>query len=211
MPESDPIELPEPLPGRISKEYILSMPILEYGGPIKLVDSVDSLQECVLSLSKADILGFDTESRPSFRKGESHPVSLIQLADSESVYIIQISKTGFRRELIRLFENPQIIKVGLAAADDIAKLKELRNFCPEGFVDLSDIARSKGIVQTGLRALSVRYLKHRISKTTRTTNWANPDLTKRQLIYAATDAWICLQLYPHVKNDINDYHEESGE
>jgi ribonuclease D len=196
---------------RIDKDYINSLPILRFSGKIELVDTKDKLNDICIFLSKQIHLGFDTESRPAFKKGTHYPISIIQLATKDVAYIIQVKKTGISDLLVDIFENKNILKIGVGLKDDIKKIKELRNFEDNGFVDLSKIAESKGIIQSGIRALSARYLGYRISKTSRQSNWALDNLTDKQLNYAATDAWISLVLYNYVINDEHNYREEKEE
>jgi len=193
------------LPNPISKDYINSLPIIKFRGPIKIIDNRADLNQCLDHLNSEEIVGFDTETRPAFHKGQSYPISLIQLSSSNNVYIIQIKLTGFTPALKDFFENENTLKVGVAIHDDIKKLRELKKFNPEGFIDLSTIASDKKIIQTGLKALSARYLDHRISKSAQTSNWSRPDLTHKQKVYAATDAWISLKIYPHLLADTYEY------
>ena len=205
------IEEQKILERRIDRDYINSLPILRFSGEIILVDNKEKLEEICNLLLKEDKLGFDTESRPAFKKGKTYPVSIIQLATKDKAYVIQIKKTGISDSLIKIFENENILKIGIGLKDDIKKIKELRDFEDKSFIDLSKIAESKGIIQSGLRALSARYLGYRISKTSRQSNWALENLTPKQLNYAATDAWVSLLLYDFVLNDTNDYRQEDEE
>ena len=203
--------LTKPILNKLDIEQIHRAPIFEYSGAIECISTPEKLLKITKNLKHQKIIGIDTESRPSFSKGLIYPVSLIQIATEDIVYVIQINMTGFSDELVKLFENKKIIKAGLAINDDIKKLRELRDFEPKSFVDLSKMAREKGIIQTGLKSLSVRYLNCKISKTARTTNWSVSKLTQKQLVYAATDAWMCLKLYPIILSDTNDYHEKLQE
>jgi ribonuclease D len=196
---------------RIDKEYINSLPILRFKGKILLIDSKDKLKEVCKKLFTEEKIGFDTESRPAFKKGTYYPISIVQLSTLDTAYIIQLKKTGFSDELIEIFENENILKVGIGLKDDIRKLKKIRDFNEASFIDLSKIAESKGIIQSGMRALSARYLGYRISKTSRQSNWALDELTPKQLNYAATDAWVSLILYDHVVNDSHNYKEETDD
>jgi ribonuclease D len=131
----------------------------------------------------------------------------VQIAIRRSVYLIQIKQPGIEDSLIRFLENPAILKAGIALRDDLVKLREIRDFDPAGFIDISDMAARKGIIQTGVRALSARYLEGRISKSAQTSNWERRELTEQQKRYAATDAWACLEIYPLLVADQRDYHE----
>lgn len=153
----------------------------------------------VEQLSRESVLGFDTESRPSFKKGESYPPSLVQLASSDAVYLFQLNRTQSIEKLIPIFSNPAIRKVGVALHDDIKKLDEFSHFEPAGFEDVSDVTKRLGITNTGLRSLVGMFLKQRISKGAQVSNWARKALNQNQLIYAATDAWMSRALYLHLE------------
>lgn len=196
------------LPNRLSKDYINSLPVIRYTGPIKVVKNDSELFAYLENIPDGTILGFDTETRPVFNRGESRAVALVQIALPDIVLLIQLKSTGFPPSLIRLFERESVKKIGVALHDDIIKLQEIYSFKPMGFIDLSGIAAKKGIVQTGIRALAARYLHGRISKSAQTSNWERRNLTEKQQNYAATDAWVCTKIYPELINDPTDYHED---
>ncbi len=200
-----------PEEARLPKEYIHSMPMIRFRGSIHIIDNEKEIKKAVKDLKKNKIVGFDTETRPSFRSGVSYPVSLLQLSTDSTSYIIQVQKTGLPDSLISFLSNKSIKKIGVAVKDDVKLLRDLRDFTPGGFIDLADLASKKGIVQTGLRALSARYLGYRVSKSAQTSNWARNDLTEKQKIYAATDSWLSLQIYPHLIRDKQTYKEEETE
>lgn len=179
----------------VTKETIKKLPVLRFPGTIRLVRQQQELQMCLNELEKHTILGFDTEKRPSFRKGECYHPSLIQLATHDTAYLLQISRLGFNREIIQLLENPDIEKVGVAIKDDLSELNALKKFHPAGFSDLARMARDVNIPYYGLRNLTAYFLDKRLSKSQQTSNWANDQLTEAQQHYAATDAWVSLQLY----------------
>jgi ribonuclease D len=192
---------------RLSKEYINSLPIIRFEGTVVTVTCVEQADEILAALMKETYVGFDTESKPSFTKGTFHPVSLVQFSTPDSAYLFQLKKTGFPAGLVELLENEKIHKIGVGIKSDIAKLQELKPFQPRGFVDLSQLAAEKGIIQVGVRGLTARYMQHRLAKTAQKTNWAKPDLTWKQQIYAASDAWICLKIYPLLLADTMDYRQ----
>ncbi len=197
-----------PSEARLPKEYIQAMPMVRFVGDIHIIDTEKGIKKAVKDLKKKKVLGFDTETRPSFRAGVSYPVSLLQLSTDGTSYIFQLQKSGMTDNLAALLANKSIKKVGVAVKDDIIKLRDFKEFTPGGFIDLADLAASKGIVQTGLRALSARYLGYRISKSVQTSNWARKDLSEKQKIYAATDSWLSLQIYAHIIKDNQTYKEE---
>ena len=192
---------------RISKEYINSLPIIRFDGDVVMVTSEQQAEDVLKSLLEEPWVGFDTESKPSFTKGTSYPVSLVQFSTQDTAYLLQLKKTGFTDRLVELLENKHIKKIGVGIKADIVKLQEQRPFIPGGFVDLSELTAAKGIIQVGVRGLTARYLHHRLPKTAQKTNWARSELTKKQRIYAASDAWICLQIYPLILEDTTDYRK----
>jgi ribonuclease D len=195
------------LTNRFSKEYINSLPIIRFDGNVVMVTGEQQAEDVLKHLMEETWVGFDTESKPSFTKGTSYPVSLVQFSTQDTAYLFQLKKTGFSDRLVELLENKQIKKIGVGIKADIAKLQELRSFIAGGFVDLSELAAAKGIIQVGVRGLTARYLHRRLPKTAQKTNWARSKLTMKQQIYAASDAWICLQIYPLILEDTTDYHQ----
>lgn len=189
---------------------------ISFQGPITVVDNISKAEEALDKLFAAKCIGFDTESRPAFFKGQKFPVSIIQLATNEEAFIFQLKYVRFAGRLVELLSDESIIKVGVGVQDDIRRLNELCKFKHGGFFDLSAEMKRKGVVQSGARALTARYLGRKLVKSSQKTNWAVSRLTERQLEYAATDAWICLQLLDYVKNDNTDYRaliaaeQESG-
>jgi ribonuclease D len=181
----------------LTPEYINTLPRIIFNGVIEVLDDGKRLTEIISELSNRQIVGVDTESRPSFVKGKTYPISLIQLATLENVYIVRLKYTGFTKELGDFFES-SVIKVGIAISDDLIKLKQFGVFTPKNLVDLGELARRQGNVRSSLRTLCAKYLGSKLVKSAQKTNWARHELTETQLRYAATDAWICLLLLPHL-------------
>lgn len=192
---------------RLSREYINSLPIIRFEGDVKIIDKPEDVDDALDYLEGFAKIGFDTESRPSFTRGKSYPISLLQLASNDIAYLFQLKKTGFPDRLTAFLENQNIKKIGVGIKNDIEKLKELKPFEEGGFVDLSKIAAEKGIIQVGLRGLTARYMEQRITKTAQKTNWAQSRLTRKQKVYAASDAWICLLIYPRLLADKTNYRK----
>lgn len=192
---------------RLTSDYINSLPIIRFDGKVVMVTEEEQCVEILIALAKESCLGFDTESKPSFTRGTTYPVSLVQLATHDVAYLIQLKKTGFPGALVRLLENESVQKIGVGVKNDICKLQEFREFTPGGFIDLSKLAAEKGIIQVGLRGLAARYMGGRLTKAAQKTNWAQPILTPRQQIYAASDAWACLRIYPWLLADNTDYRQ----
>jgi len=160
-----------------------------------MVESARDLAEAREDLRQERVVGFDTETRPSFRKGESHLPCLAQAATARAVYLFQLSRLDVFPALVELLAKPGIVKAGVGLAHDVAQLKQVFPFTVEGVVDLGVIARRRGLGQTGVRNLAGMLLGCRIPKGNRTSNWATPKLSPAQINYAATDAWACRELY----------------
>ena len=180
---------------KLSKTEINSLPLRYYNGAIRIIQTAEQAKNACAILIKEKVLGFDTETRPAFNKGQSYLPSLLQLAGTKVVYLFQLSQCGLTDSIIILLSNVNIIKSGVAINQDLTELQQILNFEPAGFVDLGDIARSKGLPHHGLRGLAAYLLKFRISKSGRTSNWSANQLTKKQIKYAATDAWVGRELY----------------
>lgn len=179
----------------ISSEQINALPLRSYTGPISIVSTAPDLAASALYLRDEQVIGFDTETRPSFRAGEQHPVSLLQIAGEEHVFLFQLSLLPDLGPLLPILESPRIRKVGVAIQHDVNQLRRHHAFTPRGVVDIGDLARGLGILNTGLRPLSAMFLGFRVAKGAKTTNWSAPALTAGQIVYAATDAWVSRQLY----------------
>lgn len=179
----------------ISKEEINRLPLLAWEGPVEVIDSRKNAAKSAAMLAQEPILGFDTETRPSFRKGESHPPALVQLASARCVYLFRISKLGTLAPLLPLFEDPGILKTGVAIRDDVKELRAMEDFEPAGFTEIADITQKLGYENRGLRPLAALLLGGRISKAAQVSNWARQTLDAKQIRYAATDAWISRELY----------------
>jgi ribonuclease D len=194
---------------RLSSGYINSLPIIHFRGRIIMVNDTQQANRIFQKLNRNPFVGMDTESRPSFSKGISYPPSIIQFATQHTAYLFRLKTIQFPDSLVRFLENNNIAKIGIGLTDDIKKLQNLRKFQIKNCIDLSKIAETKGIIQVGARALTARYLKHRLTKSAQTSNWALPKLTEKQKIYAATDAWVCLQIYPLLISDQLNYKQSS--
>ncbi|GJM27971.1 MAG: 3'-exoribonuclease [Cyclobacteriaceae bacterium] len=182
-------------PSDITKDEVNKLPLRGYRGNIKVVDTPKDLAVAIKELRQHQFLGFDTETKPAFQKGVYHQVALLQLAVSDCVYLIRLNKIGFSPVLRRLFSDQGIKKVGISIRDDLAELKKLSNFEPQGVVELNDVAKNLGVVREGARNLTATFLHFRISKSQQTSNWERDQLTLKQQRYAATDAWVCYQIY----------------
>jgi ribonuclease D len=181
----------------LSAEYINTLPVISFTGEIKIITQAKDLSALLDRLALEKAVGIDTESKPSFRKGVQYPVSLLQLSTESEAYIVRLKSTGFIGKLKIFFES-EVIKVGLGLKDDLRKLKKLREFTPNSFIDISDAAARLGHSKVSLKTLTAYYLGKRVIKSSKTDNWANPRLTEKQLRYAATDAWLPLLLMEQI-------------
>lgn len=195
-----PEELADPtVEVKISRDAVNQLPIRRYEGAIELVNDEQSLEKALQELKNERLLGFDTESRPVFRRGDSSKPSLLQLAGADKVWLFQLQNFPDLEPLFSVLADPDKIKTGIAIRDDIKKLKELHHFTAGGFFELADVTQKARIVNTGLRKLVALFLGFRISKGAQVSNWARSDLSKAQINYAATDAWVSRELYVKIE------------
>lgn len=184
----------------VEDEYIRSLPTMTFPGIITVIDQPASLEQVKRILKDEYILGFDTETKPSFKKGRSHNVALLQLSTREQAVLIRMNKVPLPRFILDILENENIIKVGVAIRDDINTLNKVSPFTANGFVDLQQYVKKFGIEDNGLKKLVANIMGYRISKKSQTSNWEQDILTREQIEYAATDAWVCRQMYEILSN-----------
>ncbi len=184
------------LQNKISKEAIKTMPTASYEGLIKVIDTPELLEEAMKELDGHTILGIDSETRPSFKKGEMHKVSLLQIATSSCCYLFRLNKIGFAIELVQLLESKEVIKVGLSLTDDFLMLRRRRkSFKADGYVDLQQMIKDYGIEDLSLQKVYANLFGKRLSKGQRLSNWEQEILSPAQQQYAALDAVACLEIY----------------
>ena len=183
----------------ITSEELNLLPLKTFEGKVSVITDAEKLEKVKLEIEKHEIIGFDTETRPSFKRGQIYKVALLQLAVPNKVFLIRLHHTGLPDEIISIFENPQIVKAGVAIHDDIKSLQKVNKFTPASFVELSTLARSSGLQVESVKKLAGLLLGIRISKSAQTSNWEAPTLTEKQIDYAATDAWVCLEIYSRLQ------------
>ena len=189
----------------IEKSEVALMPNTLFSGRIITIDTPDDAEKAVLALSRENIVGIDTETRPSFRKGVHYNVSLLQISTLETCFLFRLNRIGMPKPLIELLENNGITKVGLSLHDDYQALNKRKKFTPANFLDLQKYVTRFGIEEKGLQKMYAIVFGERISKSQQLTNWDADVLTDKQKLYAATDAWACLRIYHHLKNlETND-------
>lgn len=181
----------------ITPEELEQLPVAEFPGEITVIDAIDEkFQESIDYLKGQKIIGFDTETRPSFTANtKRNLVALLQLSGKERAYIYRLHSTGLNEDLVKILSNPRIIKVGAAVTDDIRSLQHHTKFAPKGFVDLQSIASGWGIEEKSVRKMAAIILGVRVSKSQQLSNWESSDLTVAQINYAAVDAWVCQRMY----------------
>ncbi|MEJ5302556.1 MAG: 3'-5' exonuclease domain-containing protein 2 [Bacteroidales bacterium] len=183
------------IPRSINEAEIAALPQGGYDGPVKVVDTVDALNQALDIMRGWDIAGIDTETRPSFRKGERHTPALLQVAGPGEVFLFRINMLGFAPGLRSFMNNKDVIKIGIALENDIPELARMGRFSPAGMVDLNQLFTMLGFKSVGVRKLAALLLNIKISKGQQTSNWENPELKPAQIRYAATDAWVCREIY----------------
>lgn len=187
----------------MSREEINALPIKKWQGPTHLISSTEQTKHVIPLLEKTPVLGFDTETRPAFRKGQQYLPALLQLATEKDVFIFQLKQIGLPNSITALLSNRKIAKVGVAITDDVQGLQKLTPFAPAGFIELAKLGKDLSIQHFGLRGLAAATMGIRIAKSKKitTSNWAKKDLSPGQLQYAATDAWIGREIYLRLNNE----------
>jgi ribonuclease D len=180
--------------------------VIFFEGKTIVVDNAEQCTSAIAYLSKQKILGFDTETRPAFNRieSQSRKVALLQLSDDKRAYLFRLNKIGLPESVCNLLANPKVIKIGAAIHDDIRTLQRLTPFLPKSFIDIQKVVEEYGIMQyKALKTLSEIILNATISKSQRLSNWERSDLSGAQQRYAATDAWICREIYLKLQ-DMNE-------
>lgn len=179
----------------ISKEELNELPVQGFNGNIVVVDYERDIHKIIHVLKKQPVLGFDTETRPTFKKGKKNKVALLQLSTPDTAFVFRLNRMGLSDELVQILADNSIQKVGVAIKDDIIGLRELKDFSPAGFVEIQEKVKEFEIENFGLKKLSGLLLGFRISKAQQTSNWEAEKLSEAQIKYAATDAWVSLEIY----------------
>ena len=180
---------------KISNEQTALLPAVEFRGEIRIVEHERDIAAACKTLAEQPVIGFDTETRPSFRPGVTFRVSLLQLSTPTVCYLFRLNKIPLAKPILQLLEDRRILKIGADVAGDLRSLRQIRHFRDGGFVDLQGIAPEWGIGEKSLRKLSAIVLGRRVSKAQRLSNWEAATLTDKQQLYAATDAWVCTRIY----------------
>jgi ribonuclease D len=180
---------------RIDKEEVANLPLKAFSGTTYVIESEEDYKQMEPQILNNQILGFDTETKPSFKKGKTNKMALVQLANDKEAFLIRTINMPLPQSLIDLFKNNNILKIGVALNDDLRSLAKISHFSPEGFIDLQKYVKKYNIEDNGLKKLTANILNFRISKRQQLSNWEAQQLSEAQINYAATDAWVCYKMY----------------
>lgn len=187
----------------ITKEEIAELPIEEFNGQIEIVQTIEEAKKALEILKEQKLLGFDSETKPSFVKGKINNVCLIQLSTLSTCYLFRINMADMLSDIIsEIMENENIMKIGLSLKDDFSGINKLQNFSPNNFIDLQKYVKQFGITDNSLSKIYAIVFNKKISKSQRLTNWEAETLTDKQMKYAALDAWAALVIYQQLKNEV---------
>ncbi len=184
----------------ITKQELAALPAARFPGKVVMVDKDDQIPSVAEALNAETIIGFDTETKPSFRRGQSNNVALLQLSSHTTCYLIRLNHLGLPESIKRVLENPDILKIGVSIHDDFHNLHKISNVNPKGFVELQSYVKDYEIQDNSLSRIYGILFGQRISKGQRLTNWEASELTVRQQEYAALDAYACILIYEHLLN-----------
>ena len=183
------------MPNIFQRKIYAPLPLLAFEGDIHTLNTEKECNEAVANLRQYDVIGFDTEKKPTFNKGEYNHTAMVQLSTMEDAYLFRLNHMGYPASLFNLMADTSILKLGISIDDDLKDLNKARKFDPRSFTDLNDVARELGVKHMGVKKLAAVILESRISKNQQVSNWESENLSPAQLKYAATDAWICLAIF----------------
>ena len=211
--------MPKVIYNKFEKQLISSLPVAEFTGRIEVVLSASEAERAVNFLLSQPILGFDTETRPSFKRGFQHKVALLQVATEDICFLFRLNHIGLAPSIVRLLEDATLPKIGLSWHDDINSLQKLGPFKTGHFIDIQHYVHDIGIEDMSLQKIYANLFGQKISKRQQLSNWEADVLSDKQKIYAATDAWACINIYKEIirlKRDknyqliINDEQHEAS-
>lgn len=196
--------MPKVIYSKYDKSLIPALPVDQFEGRIIVILTPGETEKAVRYLLTQPILGFDTETKPSFKRGHPHKVALLQVSTPDTCFLFRLHYTGLTAALVRLLEDTSLTKVGLSWHDDVNSLQQLGQVNPQGFTDIQDLVSKLGIEDIGLQKLYANLFGKKISKRQQLSNWEADILTDKQKLYAATDAWACINIYNELQRLIND-------
>jgi ribonuclease D len=180
---------------RYDKKLIASLPQASFPGRIIVILTPGETEKAVNYLLSQSLLGVDTETRPSFKRGHQYQVSLLQVSTEDTCFLFRLNHTGITPALLRFLEDKTVPKIGLSWHDDLNGLHKLADFEPGRFIDLQQHVKELGIEDLSLQKLFANMFGQKISKRMQLSNWESDILDEKQKAYAATDAWACIMLY----------------
>ena len=183
---------------KYDKAQISSLPVAQFPGRIIVILTPGETEKAVRYLLSQPILGFDTETRPSFKRGLQHKVSLLQVSTPDTCFLFRLNHTGLTPALINLLEDRTVNKIGLSWHDDVNSLNKIGEFKTGSFIDIQDLVRELGIEDLSLQKLYANLFNQKISKRQQLSNWEADILSDKQKMYAATDAWACIMIYEEI-------------
>lgn len=189
---------------KIDKTELAELPKVEFTGTIEIIDSVEKADAAIAELSQYSVVGFDTETKPSFKRGITNKVSLLQLATDQVAYLFRLHQIGITDSIVDFLQNEKILKIGISVRDDFQALRKKREIEPKGFVEIQEIAARMGIDDRSLQKIYALLFRERISKSQRLSNWELETLTESQMQYAAIDAWATIKIYRYLKQIIDE-------
>ena len=187
------------LKSNIDKALIADLPVIQFDGRIIVVQTAEEAARAVSYLETFPLIGIDTETRPSFAKGKMNPVALLQVSTEDTCFLFRLNSIGLPPEIARLMQEEHPVKVGLSLKDDFSRLRGRGSFEQHGYIELQDYVASLGIEAMSLQKICALVFGRKLSKAQRLTNWEADVLTDAQKTYAATDAWICVQIYKRLE------------
>lgn len=197
----------------ISKEELSKLPATHFAGKIHVVERAEDVKKALRTLRKSDVVGFDTETRPSFKKGQHHVVALLQLSTRTQAFLFRLNRIGMTDEIKAFLEDENVHKIGLSLHDDFHNLNKLRELEPQGFIDLQPFVKQYNIADNSLSRIYAVIFGKRISKSQQLTNWEAERLTPAQQAYASLDALACIHIYDEITSgrfipEENPYYRE---
>ena len=183
---------------KYDKKKIAALPRVLFEGRVIIIFTEKDAEKAVDYLMTQAILGFDTETKPSFTKGKMHQVALLQVSTPDTCFLFRLNKMGLTKSIVRLLEDHNILKVGLSLQDDMRMLNQRRQFTPGTYVELQKEVKDIGIEDNSLQKIYANLFGQKISKNQQLSNWEADALTEAQQRYAATDAWACIRIHEEV-------------
>ncbi len=190
----------------ITKEAISLMEMISFPGRIVVVDTLKDAEKATEYLKTVNCIGFDTETKPAFKKGQLNKVALLQLSTDDICFLFRINIIGFPKPLIEILNDKNILKIGLSIKDDFSSIRRCREFHPNSFIELQDFVKKYAIKEMSLQKIFALLFGKKISKSQRLSNWESDVLSEGQKKYAATDAWACKVIYDYLSK-IDPIHQ----